>query len=85
MARSKDKYDAARKEWRHREGISLGENDERLQFVPCDLADIKDVKAATEQIKQKTDHIHILICNAGEFPLSIKNGSVGADVDAVDR
>lgn len=71
VARSKEKFDTAREDWRRREGISLGENEERLQFVPCDLSHIKDVKAAAEQIKQKTDRIHILICNAGEFPLSI--------------
>lgn len=76
VARSKEKFDTAREDWRHREGISLGENEERLQFVPCDLSHIKEVKAAAEQIKQKTDRIHILICNAGEFPLPIQSSSL---------
>lgn len=85
MGRSNDKFNSAREEWRQREGISLGENDERVQFVPCDLADIKDVKAATEQIKQKTDHLHILICNAGEFLLLRRNSSYGTAIDALGR
>lgn len=36
--------------------------------MQCDLADIANVQAATDQIKQKTDRIHIMICNAGWSP-----------------
>ncbi|KAJ5084281.1 hypothetical protein NUU61_008860 [Penicillium alfredii] len=64
VARSADKFQIAREEWRQREGISLGENDARVEFVKCDLGNISDVKAAAEKIKHKTDQVHILICNA---------------------
>ncbi|KAJ5151002.1 uncharacterized protein N7482_010254 [Penicillium canariense] len=65
VARSEDKFTTAREEWRCRQGISLGEGDTRVDFVKCDLGDIKAVWAAAQQIKQKTEYIHILICNAG--------------------
>lgn len=66
VSRSPDKFQTAREEWKARDGISLGEHDARVDFVQCDLADIANVHAAAEQIKQKTDRIHILICNAGQ-------------------
>ncbi|CRL25131.1 Short-chain dehydrogenase/reductase SDR [Penicillium camemberti] len=69
IARSEDKYITACEEWRHRKGISL-ENDTRAEFVKCDLGDIQDVKAAVEKIKQITDRIHILVCNAA---ISVQN------------
>ncbi|KAJ5170677.1 uncharacterized protein N7500_003460, partial [Penicillium coprophilum] len=69
VARSEDRYTTAHEEWRHREGISL-ENDTRAEFVKCDLGDILEVKAAVEEIKQLTDRIHILVCNAA---ISVQN------------
>ncbi|CAI7665093.1 unnamed protein product [Penicillium glandicola] len=69
IARSEDKYTTALEEWRHHKGISL-ENDTRTEFVKCDLGDIRDVKVAVEKIKQLTDRIHILVCNAA---ISIQN------------
>jgi NAD(P)-dependent dehydrogenase (short-subunit alcohol dehydrogenase family) len=75
IARSEDRYITAREEWRHREGISL-ENDTRAVFVKCDLGDIQDVKAAVDMIKQVTDRLHILVCNAGELYLSISTESL---------
>ncbi|KAJ5964658.1 uncharacterized protein N7479_004534 [Penicillium vulpinum] len=69
IARSEDKYITAREEWKHRAGISL-ENDTRTEFVKCDLGDIQDVKSAVEKIKQVTDRIHILVCNAA---ISVQN------------
>lgn len=73
VARDKDKFNAAREDWRHQKGISLGESDARVQFVQCDLSDINGVHAATKQIKQMTVHIHILICNAGELSRFVDN------------
>ncbi|CAI7601360.1 unnamed protein product [Penicillium crustosum] len=69
IARSEDKYITACEEWRHRKGISL-ENETQVEFVKCDLGDIQDVKAAVEKIKQITDRIHILVCNAA---ISVQN------------
>ncbi|KAG0156559.1 hypothetical protein PDIDSM_3740 [Penicillium digitatum] len=63
LARNEDAYITAREEWRYRKGISL-ENIIPVEFVKCDLGDIQDVKAAVEKIKQVTDRIHILVCNA---------------------
>ena len=65
VARSADKFKTAREAWSHRDGISLGENDARIEFISCDLSNIIDVQAAARQIKQMTDRIHMLFCNAG--------------------
>jgi NAD(P)-dependent dehydrogenase (short-subunit alcohol dehydrogenase family) len=68
VARSEDRYITAREEWRYLKGNS-SELDTRTEFVKCDLEDIQDVKIATQKIKQVTDRIHILFCNAGELSL----------------
>ncbi|KAJ6048020.1 uncharacterized protein N7446_011061 [Penicillium canescens] len=57
VARSEDKFNTAREDWSHRDGIICGEQDVRVQFVPCDLGDITDVRAAAEKIKKKTDRV----------------------------
>jgi NAD(P)-dependent dehydrogenase (short-subunit alcohol dehydrogenase family) len=67
VARSEDKFNTAREDWSHRDGIICGERNVRVQFVPCDLGDITDVRAAAEKIKKKTNRVHILLCNAGRF------------------
>ncbi|KAJ6124830.1 hypothetical protein N7471_012147 [Penicillium samsonianum] len=69
IARSEDRYITAREEWRQQKGISL-DNDARSEFVKCDLGNIQDVKAAAEKIKQVTDRVHILVCNAA---ISVQN------------
>ncbi|KAJ5543016.1 hypothetical protein N7461_009019 [Penicillium sp. DV-2018c] len=70
LARSEGRYITAREEWRHLKSNSPG-LDNRTEFVKCDLQDIQDVKLAAEKIKQITDRIHILICNAGEFLFAV--------------
>lgn len=70
VARSKDKFNTAYDEWRVRKGIELGQDDTRVVFIKCDLGDIEDVYAAGKMIKQQTEYIHILICNAGMYTLS---------------
>lgn len=50
-------------------------------FVKCDLGDIQDVKAAIEKIKQVTDRIHILICNAGDFSLYLSISTESLHID----
>jgi short-subunit dehydrogenase len=67
IARSEDKFNAACEEWRHRQGISLGEDETRVEFIQCDLGDINEVKTAVDKIKQATDRVHILVCNAGKI------------------
>lgn len=65
LARSKDRFIASKYEWGHREGISLGEDEGRVEFIECDLSDIKAVKDAADKLKKKTDRLDIVICNAG--------------------
>jgi len=44
--------------------MQLG-NDPRLQFLPLDLADLKSVRTAAEELKKQVDRIDILVLNAG--------------------
>lgn len=67
VARSKSKYARAQENWRQRHGIVLSENDDRVEFIQCDLGDIKSVKDAAKEIMAKTDRLDILICNAGKL------------------
>lgn len=55
----------SKEEWRDREGISLGNNDSRVEFIQCDLGNVRAVEQAATQLKQKTGRLHILFCNAG--------------------
>ncbi|KAJ5896587.1 uncharacterized protein N7473_005986 [Penicillium subrubescens] len=65
VARDENKFKTAYDEWRVRKGIELTQDDSRVTFVKCDLGDIEDVYAAAKKIKEQTEYIHILICNAG--------------------
>jgi NAD(P)-dependent dehydrogenase (short-subunit alcohol dehydrogenase family) len=70
LARSRTKFDAALEEWRERDGINLGLTSDnkdpvKLHFISCDLGDICAVREAADQIKQDTDRLDLVICNAG--------------------
>lgn len=65
VARSKDKFLVAFDEWKSRKDISLGKDEERIEYIKCDLSDIEDAKRAADQIRQRTNRLHIVICNAG--------------------
>ncbi|BCR89104.1 putative short chain dehydrogenase/reductase [Aspergillus chevalieri] len=65
LARNKSKFKDSRKQWTHRTGFSLDIIDKKLEFIQCELADIRSVKEAAEHIKRNTGRVHILICNAG--------------------
>ncbi|PGH17992.1 hypothetical protein AJ80_04613 [Polytolypa hystricis UAMH7299] len=74
VARSKTKYDAALSTWCERPDVNVqsqekGEFSQRVEFIPCDLGDIQDVKNAAEQILRKTDRLDMLLCNAA-LPIS---------------
>ncbi|CAL5874878.1 uncharacterized protein PFLUO_LOCUS9180 [Penicillium psychrofluorescens] len=62
VARSAPKYHEALQAWKQRQ--LLDEDHPRVEFVPCDLGDINAVKAAADQIKQSTEYVHLLVCNA---------------------
>ncbi|KAJ5283448.1 hypothetical protein N7505_001428, partial [Penicillium chrysogenum] len=80
LARSEDKFHTACGDWSHRDGLICGEQDARVQFVRCDLGDITDVQAAAEEIRKKTDRVHILLCNAGlGVPYEYKLSPQGID------
>lgn len=67
LARNKSKFEDSRKQWTHRTGFSLDIIDKKLEFIQCELADIRSVKEAAEHIKRNTGRVHILICNAGMY------------------
>jgi NAD(P)-dependent dehydrogenase (short-subunit alcohol dehydrogenase family) len=72
LARSRTKFDAALEEWRERDGINLGLTSDnkdpvKLHFISCDLGDICAVREAADQIKQDTDRLDLVICNAGRW------------------
>jgi NAD(P)-dependent dehydrogenase (short-subunit alcohol dehydrogenase family) len=67
VARSEDKFNTALEDWPHRGGMTGCQEQVRVHFVPCDLADIAAVKAAAEKIKELTDRVHLFFCNAGRF------------------
>ncbi|GAB1199819.1 hypothetical protein APSETT444_009178 [Aspergillus pseudonomiae] len=71
LARSHDKYLRAQEDWQRRAGSSLGKDDTRVQFIQCDLADIVAAKDAANELKQRTDRLDIMICNAGTFSTSL--------------
>ncbi|EAW06277.1 putative short chain dehydrogenase/reductase [Aspergillus clavatus NRRL 1] len=65
VARSKSKFAIAQEGWRERKDILLSEDDDRVEFIQCDLADIRSVKDAAEKITRKAERLDILVCNAG--------------------
>ncbi|KAJ5982046.1 hypothetical protein N7451_012146 [Penicillium sp. IBT 35674x] len=65
VARSEDKFNSACDEWKARVRIGISKDDQRVAFVKCDLGNMDDVYVAAQQIKQQTECIHILVCNAG--------------------
>lgn len=67
VARNEDKFNTAHEDWSNRDGIISRQEEVRIRFVPCDLADIAAVEAAAEKIKEMTDRVHLLFCNAGKF------------------
>ena len=77
LARSEDEFHTACEDWSHRDGLICGEQDARVQFVRCDLGDITNVQAAAEEIRKKTDRVHILFCNAGKIAITIYLGHFG--------
>ncbi|KAJ5605908.1 hypothetical protein N7510_008689 [Penicillium lagena] len=78
VARSATKYQEALQAWKQRH--LLDEDNSRVTFVPCDLGDINAVKAAADQIKQSTEYVHILVCNAAlGVPPQYKRSSQNID------
>ncbi|KAL1967779.1 hypothetical protein VTN77DRAFT_2468 [Rasamsonia byssochlamydoides] len=68
LGRSKKKFSDALEYWRSRGYIDDAREDDdesRLCFVQCDLADIRSVKESADRIVKATDRLDVVICNAG--------------------
>ncbi|KAK2762753.1 hypothetical protein FQN54_000927 [Arachnomyces sp. PD_36] len=61
IGRSQEKYEIALREWRELDESNV----KRVEFLQCDLADIRAVQDVARRIKEKTDRLDILFCNAG--------------------
>lgn len=72
IGRSQEKYDIAAKEWKEQEEGNL----ERVEFLQCDLADMRAVQDVAKRIKEKTNRLDMLFCNGGMYtPTSFSNQS----------
>ena len=65
VARSQEKYVAARKAWAQRGGITERDVDSRTVFVKCNLADVQEVKAVADGLVEELDRLDILFNHAG--------------------
>lgn len=77
LGRSKKKFADAVENWRSRAHIDSEEDELRLCFIQCDLADIRSVKDSADQLIKTTDRLDVVICNAGtavtsKFPSSTR-------------
>lgn len=70
VARSQEKYVAARKAWAQRGGITERDVDSRTVFVKCNLADVQEVKAVADGLVEELDRLDILFNHAGMSPVA---------------
>ena len=65
IARSQEKYVAAKKAWAQRDGITEQDADSRTVFIKCNLTDLQEVKAVAEGLVEELDRLDILFNHAG--------------------
>jgi len=75
---------AARTESKAREAIasikSQTSEDANIEFLPLDLTSLPSVKAAAEQVRQRSDRLDILVLNAGIMAVPPGKTEAGFDV-----
>ncbi|KAI9752209.1 MAG: hypothetical protein M1815_000669 [Lichina confinis] len=70
IARSQEKYVAAKKAWAQRDGITEQDADSRTVFIKCNLTDLQEVKAVAEGLVEEADRLDILFNHAGMPPVA---------------
>lgn len=65
LARSEEKYVAAKEAWAQRDGISEQDVESRTVFMRCDLANIREVKAVCERLLNELGRLDILFNHGG--------------------
>ena len=66
LARTKSKYEAAKKDWVEQRGLRQEDVDKRSEFIQCDLSDVLSVKEVASILLLKLDRLDILFNNAGK-------------------
>ncbi|KAF2762892.1 short chain dehydrogenase/reductase [Pseudovirgaria hyperparasitica] len=70
LARSEERFTAARSEWVNQKGLKAADVENRTEFVQCDLSDIHAVKRSVEILRSRLNRLDILFNNAGVPPSS---------------
>lgn len=66
LGRSTEKFDRARTSWQESHGLTLENLEKRVEFLVCDLSDIKSVKRVADNLFRRLERLDILINNAGQ-------------------
>lgn len=66
LARTEDKFVAARDEWAARPGLSADDVEQRTEFIKCDLDSIEATAQAAKALLAKIDRLDLLFNNAGK-------------------
>ena len=67
VSRSAKRLEQAQEFWKEKHGINPDDSSKRVEFVECDLSDIRSVKKAAEEILAKATRLDFLFCNAGKY------------------
>lgn len=78
LARTEDKFVTARSEWATRPGLSIGDVEQKTEFIQCDLDSIQATAEAAKAVLAKIDRLDLLFNNAGNdiHPKGMKYGQL---------
>jgi dehydrogenase/reductase SDR family protein 12 len=80
LCRSAERAATARREIMAAAGLTDdGPDEQRVQVVTVDVAELAQVRAAAQQLQAAEPHIHCLVCNAGVLLNEQKNSSEGLE------
>ncbi|KAI9733726.1 MAG: hypothetical protein M1818_007140 [Claussenomyces sp. TS43310] len=65
LARSSKKFDLAESYWRESHGLASKDIEARVDFVACDLSDMRSVKKVADYLMGRLQRLDMLINNAG--------------------